>query len=127
MGHVINLAVCVESVVNRHLFLLKESGQLENHHYTSLDRTEVLPKVLFAFKEEILGKKLPISRLKYLYKLRNQAVHFKASSAHSIEPTVEDLLETWRDVGQLFALVEGEPSQQQISQLAQRVSDRWFE
>jgi hypothetical protein len=127
VGHIINLAACVESAVNRHLFLLKESGDLENHHYTSLDRTEVLPKVLFAFKDEILGKKLPIDRLKYLYKLRNQAVHFKASSAHSIEPTVEDLSEMWRNVGQLFRLIEGELSQQQVDRLARRVSDKWFE
>lgn len=127
VGHIVNLAACVESVVNRHLFLLKESGQLEMHHYTGLDRTGVLPKTLFAFKEEILGKRLPISRLKYLYRLRNQAVHFKASSADSIKPTVEDLLETWRDIGQLFELVEGEPTQQRINELAQWVSDKWFE
>lgn len=127
VGHVINLAACVESVINRHLFLLKESGKLEEHHYANLDRAGVIPKILFAFKEEILSRKLPISRLQYLFRLRNQAVHFKASSAKSVKPTVEDLLGTWHEVAQLFELVEGEPAKQDIEELVNRVSAKWFE
>jgi len=126
IGHIIGLSACVESVVNRHLFLLTESGQLEPHHYASLDRTEVIPKVLFAFKDEVLSKQLPISNLKRLFRLRNQAVHFKASTARSIKPTVERLLCIWSEVGQLFELVEGEPTQQLVSELAHAVASKWF-
>ncbi len=126
VGHIINLSACVESVINRHLFFLKESGKLENHHYSSLDRTEVIPKILFAFKDEILSKQLSISCLKRLFRLRNQAVHFKASSARSIKPTVEELLGIWREVARLLEFVEGEPTQQQVNELADAVASKWF-
>ena len=86
----------------------------------------MIPKILFAFKDEILSKQLPISRLKHLFRLRNQAVHFKASSAKSIRPTVEELLGIWREVAQLLELVEGEPTQQQTNELAGVVAGKWF-
>ena len=50
VGHVIDLSACVESVINRHLFLLRESDLLDPSVFSSLDRTEVMPKLLFAFK-----------------------------------------------------------------------------
>jgi hypothetical protein len=126
VGHIINLSACVESVINRHLFFLRESEKLAAHHYASLDRTETIPKILFAFKDEILSKQFSTSRLKHLFRLRNQAVHFKASSARSIRPTVEELLGIWREVAQLLELVEGEPTQQQINELADAVASKWF-
>lgn len=125
-GHVINLSACVESVVNRHLFFLRESGKLEGHLYASLDRTEVIPKVLFTFKDEVLSKQLLIGNLKHLFRLRNHAVHFKASRAKSIRPTAEELLGIWREVAQLLELVEGEPTQQQINELVNAVTGKWF-
>lgn len=126
LGHVIDLAACVESAVNRHLFYLRESGLLEDHLYASLDRTEVIPKILFAFKSEVQSKKLPTGRLVNLFRLRNQAVHFKASSAESIKLTVEDLLGIWHDVGLLLELVEGRPTQQEIGDLANSIARKWF-
>jgi hypothetical protein len=99
MGHIIDLAACVETVINRHLFLLREASKLENHLYASLDRAEVIPKILFAFKNEIESKVLPTSRLVNLFRLRNQAVHFKASNIDLIKPTIEELLGIWKEVG----------------------------
>ena len=126
VGHIINLAACVESVINRHLFFMREAGTLESHLYTSLDRTEVIPKILFAFKAEIQSKQLSTSRLVHLFRLRNQAVHFKASSAESIKPTVEELLGIWQEMGLLLALVDGTPTRQELNNLVNRVANVWF-
>ena len=126
IGHIIDLAACVETVVNRHLFLLRESGKLEDHLFAGLDRAEVIPKILFAFKDEIQSKRLPTSRLVNLFKRRNQAVHFKASSTESVQPTVEELLGIWREAGQLFDIMEGTPTRQEISDLADGVASKWF-
>ncbi|HKZ03803.1 MAG TPA: hypothetical protein VJ180_16285 [Pyrinomonadaceae bacterium] len=126
VGHVINLAACVETVINRHLFLQRESGKLENHLFSSLDRTEVIPKILFALKDEVQTHRLPTSRLVHLIRLRNQAVHFKASSAEPIGPTVEELLGIWKDVGQLLELVKGSPTRQDLNRLVKLVQAKWF-
>jgi hypothetical protein len=125
VGHVINLGTCIEAVINRHLFLLRESGKLTPDHYIMLDRTEVLPKILFSFKDEIAAKKLHVSRLKYLVSLRNQAVHFRTSSADALAPTCEDLLEVWREVGTVFSLVEGEPTKEDVNELIKEFKNRW--
>ncbi len=126
IGHVINLSACVESVVNRHLFQLREVGELDTHYYISLDKAEVLPKVLFAFKEEIMSGRLTTSRLRHLISLRNNAVHFKASSVDEVAPTAEELLGIWREVGQLFGLIDGEPTLEQINQRANEFESKWL-
>jgi hypothetical protein len=126
VGHVINLGTCIEAVINRHLFHLREAGKLDSDHYLMLDRTEGLPKILFCFKEEIGQKTLHISRLKYLVSLRNRAVHFKTTSAGTLAPTCQDLLGVWKDTESLFALVKGEPSQEYVRHLVTHFTTRWL-
>jgi hypothetical protein len=125
--HVILLAACMETVVNRHLFHLQEAGQLEQHLYQSLDRAEMLPKIMFAFKEEITTGKLRTTNIKHLITLRNHAVHFKESSINAIEPTSEDLLRIWREVAQLFSFIEGDPTAQEVLTLAAEFIRDWLE
>jgi hypothetical protein len=125
LGCVIDLAACVEAVINRHLFYMRESGRLEDHLYASLDRTEVVPKILFAFKDEVQSGKLPTGRIVNLFRLRNQAVHFKASTANSMSLTPKDLLDIWREVGQLLEFVEGRPTQIELCNLADEVKTKW--
>ena len=103
-----------------------ESGKLENSLYLSLDRTEMVPKILFAFKKEVQSKNLPISRLSHLFRLRNDAVHFKASSTESKRPTREELIGIWREVGLLLEVVEGNPTRQDMEALADDVSSKRF-
>lgn len=126
VGHVINLGTCIEAVINRHLFLLKESDKLSPDHYKMLDRTEVLPKILFSFKEQIDKKKLHVSRLKYLVSLRNQAVHFRTTSADALVPTFQDLLDVWREVGTVFSLIKGEPSKKVVDELVKQFKLKWI-
>jgi hypothetical protein len=125
-GHVINLGTCIEAVINRHLFLLRESGKLANEHYLMLDRTEVLPKLLYCFKEEIDEKKLHLSRLRYLVSLRNQAVHFRTSNADELIPTCQDLVGVLREIGSIFSLIEGEPTKEEVDHLVKGFKDKWL-
>lgn len=126
IGHVINLSACIETVINRKLYLLLESNKLITHHYDSLDRTELLPKILFIFKDEIITKKLYTTRLKHLIKLRNEAVHFKASSVDRLTVTSEELLGIWNEVGDFFELVEGQPTKELMSQLTKEFINKWI-
>jgi len=126
VGHAINLTVCLEAVLNRHLFLLSESEQLAIDHYRSIDHAELMPKLLFCFKEEIVAKKLNISRVKNLVKLRNHSVHYRINSPESLHPSAEDLIETWRELGSVFALTHGEPTQSDIQELSQEFVAEWI-
>lgn len=127
VGLVINLGTCIEAVVNRHLFLLRESGKLARDHYIMLDKTELLPKILFSFKEAISQKKIHISRLKYLVSMRNQAVHFRTSSVDALVPTCEDLFAVWRELGLLLSHIEGEPTKEYLDHLIGKFTTRWIQ
>ncbi|AFY71578.1 hypothetical protein Pse7367_3338 [Thalassoporum mexicanum PCC 7367] len=127
VGHIINLSTCLEAVVNRHLFLQLDSGKLQKVHYNSIDRIELVPKILFLFKKEILDCQINITRIKQLIKLRNKAVHFKHDSRESIAPSVEELLGIWDEFGQIMALVDGEPTQELVLEYKDAMIEKWFE
>jgi hypothetical protein len=127
VGHIINLAVFVESVVNHHLYLLRETRRIEDHHYLSLEKAGVIPKIPFAFKDDVLSKRLAIGRLRQLVKLRNQAVHYKETSARSVGPTVEDLLGIWEEIAQLLVFAGVEPTPDEFNKEVARFVDNWVE
>jgi len=125
VGYVINLTVCLESILNRHLFLLRESNELSPDHFKSIDRAELLPKLLFCFKDEILARRLHTSRIKQLVSLRNRAVHYRVDETGSLSLNVEDMIGIWRELGEVVALTTGEPTQNDIQELAEHFIKRW--
>ncbi len=126
VGHVVNLAVCLEAILNRHLYLLRESGQLDSDHFRIIDRAELMPKLLFCFKEDIVGKQLYVGRLKQLVTFRNLAVHYRVDSADALAPSAEDLLAIWHEFGQVLARTTGEPTQEQLLQYSDQFVARWL-
>ncbi|MBI9073472.1 MAG: hypothetical protein JEY94_17855 [Melioribacteraceae bacterium] len=127
LGHIINLSLLVESSLNKQLFLLQESGEIENSIFKSLDRSEVLSKLMFIFKDQILNKSLKIDRIKHLVSLRNQAVHYKASSTKSIDLSIEDLLCIWEQIGELLELVDGHLGKADIMKHKNQLIEKWID
>lgn len=125
VGYVVNLTVCLESILNRHLYLLRESTELSPDHFKSVDRAELMPKLLFCFKEQILGRSLHISRIKQLVSLRNKAVHYRVDEFGSLSLKIEDMIGIWREFGGVLALTSGEPTQEDIQSLADDFINRW--
>lgn len=126
VGHIINLTVCLEGSLNRHLFFLRESQQLANEHYESIDRAELMPKLLFCFKEQIVAKTLHINRIKQLVSMRNKAVHYRVDSPEALQPSVEDLIGIWSQLSQVFDLTHGEPNQNDVQELADEFVAKWI-
>lgn len=125
VGYAVNLTVCLESILNRHLFLLRESDELSPDHFRSVDRAELMPKLLFCFKEQILSKRLHISSIKQLVSLRNKAVHYRVDDFESLSLSVENMLCIWRELGGILAQTTGEPTKADIDAQANRFIDRW--
>ena len=126
VGHIINLNVCLEGSLNRHLFFLRESQQLENEYYAIMDHSELMSKLLFCFKEQILAKTLHINMIKKLVLMRNKAVHYRVDSPESLQPSVEQLIGIWRQLSQIFDLTHGEPSQNDVQELADNFIAKWI-
>jgi hypothetical protein len=125
VGFVVNLTVCLESILNRHLYLLRESNELSPDLFKSVDRAELMPKLLFCFKEQILARNLHISRIKQLVSLRNKAVHYRVDEFGSLSLNVGDMIGIWRELGGILALTRGEPTQEDIQRLSEDFANRW--
>ena len=125
IGHVVNLTICLEGSLNRHLFFMRESKQLLSEYYQSIDRSELMPKILFCFKEQILGKTLYINRIKQLVSMRNKTVHYRVDSPDSLKPSVEDLIGIWTQLGQVFDLTYGKPDGIDVQKLIDVFTVKW--
>ena len=126
VGYAVNLTVCLESILNRHLFLLRESNELSPDHFRSVDRAELMPKLLFCFKEQILSRKLNVSRIKQLVSLRNKAVHYRVDEFGSLSLKVIDMIGIWQEFGGILALTRGEPTQEDIQGFTDDFINRWI-
>lgn len=124
VGHVINLAAFVELVMNKHLHSLLEAGYIENHHFDNLEKAGAISKILFAFEEDIHSKRLQVSRLKHLFRLRNKAVHYKASSTKTVRVTVEELIGIWREIGDLLVATADTQLQEQFNKVRNKLFAR---
>lgn len=126
VGHVINLTVCLEASLNRHLYFLRESNQLEPFHYNCVDRSELMPKLMFCFKEQIINKDIDISRIKQLVSFRNKSIHYRIDTPEFLQVSTEDLISIWNQVGNIFALIDGEPTELHIEELIKDFTERWI-
>lgn len=126
-SHVTNLHSVVETVANRHLHVLKEKEKLKGAVYKSLDRASLLSKISYAFKHKISSGELQIGRFRQLNSLRNAAVHYRSDSRDRLTPSVIELVNIWREVGDLLELVGGEPKKEKLEDLAGSVLNRYVD
>jgi len=126
-SHAIDLTAAVEVILNRELFLSREEGSLLPDHFNSLDAAPILAKVLYLFKDETSSGSINTSRLSFLLRLRNSAVHLRASRTKTLSATPEELIGIWKSVSTLLGFVRGDPSREEFDSYWAEVAHRWFE
>jgi hypothetical protein len=135
IGHVVNLAAFIETLSNHKLYYLRAAKKMDEKYYSSMERVQVLPKILFLFKAEILCGQLNIEWIKYLFKMRNHAVHYKGLSDKVLTPTIAELLNIWREIDLLLEYmgVDLEMEEMQVplndrfSSYVNKVKTQWLE
>ncbi|MCB0495313.1 MAG: hypothetical protein KDC79_04215 [Cyclobacteriaceae bacterium] len=105
IGHITNLAFFIESLSNRHLFILLATNEIDNPTYNVLDRESVMGKLTFSFKTELKENKVKLGKISHLFSLRNKAVHFTAKNATNFKVTVEQLLAIWKETEEVCQLM----------------------
>jgi hypothetical protein len=116
IGHVINLAAFIETLSNHRLHYLCASKKMDKKYFDSIEGVAVVPKLMFLFKAEILSGQLNIGEIKHLFKMRNHAVHYKGVSDKVLTPSIEELLNIWREIDLLldFARVDLEMEEMRV-------------
>ncbi len=105
IGHVVNLAAFIETLGNHKLYYLCASKKMDKKYYESMERVDALPKIMFLFKSEILSGQLHTGEIKHLFTMRNHAVHYKGVSDKVLTPSIEQLLNIWREIDLLLEFV----------------------
>jgi hypothetical protein len=126
-SHILNLYSVVETVVNRHLYIEKEAGRLDEGVYRSLDRARLLSKMVYVFKEEISSDEFRLDRFKHLNSFRNAAVHYSSESRDRLMPSVKELIYIWRNVGDMLELLGGEPTKEELEDLYHSVLNQYVD
>ncbi|MEL6929846.1 MAG: hypothetical protein AAFO95_14560, partial [Cyanobacteria bacterium J06600_6] len=100
--------------------------KIESFHYQSIDRSELMPKLMFCFKEEIVNKNIDISRIRELVKFRNSAIHYRIETPKKLKISTEDLIGIWSQIASIFSLIKGEPTEHYIKELENDFVDKWI-
>ena len=97
LGNFTNFALFFEVLLNRHLLYLKISNSITDETYNTMDRSPVMSKLNFVFKEEINAKKVKVGQVSRLYKFRNLSVHYTATNAKRLKITIEQIMAIWKE------------------------------
>ncbi|GMN11269.1 hypothetical protein MTsPCn9_11240 [Croceitalea sp. MTPC9] len=106
LGHIVNLALFVEVMAHRHLFFLKENGNLNNFIYNQFSRSNILNIIIFICRSELESEAIKIDAVKLLFKHRNFAVHHTPNNAKKINVKISTLINIWNQVIELLRLFE---------------------
>jgi len=105
LGHVNNLGFFIETLVNRHLLFLNMTGKLDDFNYLTLERAQIMNRLIYIFKTELESKKLNLDRVSNLMGLRNKAVHYTPENAKNFKIKLEQLFEIWKQLIRLLELM----------------------
>lgn len=106
LGHITNFAFFIEVLMNRHLFVMNFKSQISNFEYNSLDKSSVLNKILYFFKEETKTNQMNPEPFMKLFRLRNLAVHFTRDNSKGLHCRIDELINLWAESSKLIKLIE---------------------
>ncbi len=105
LGHVNNLGFFLETIANRHLLFLSMTGKLDDFNYKTLERAQIMNRLIYIFKGELETDKLHLDRVANLIGLRNKAVHYTPENAKNFKTKLEQLLEIWKQLIKLLQIM----------------------
>lgn len=133
IGHVTNFAFFIETITNRHLLFLNQSGELENFSYNQITQAKILNRLIYIFKDEIQNNQLNLNEIANLFSLRNKTVHYTPDNAISLRTDLSTLMRIWNQSITLcdkFYLKEQFLENKFSYQIQERIDwllDKWIE
>lgn len=106
LGHINYLAFFVETLTNRHLLFLQQTGVLDNFTYNNLSLAKILNRLIFVCKEELETNKIQLNEIANLFSLRNKTVHYTPDNALAFKTDIASLIRIWNQTIKLLKLFE---------------------
>lgn len=106
LGHLNNFGFFFETLINRHLLFLKQSGLIDDFSYSRISLARIMERLIYIFKDELSQNKVQINEIKNLFKLRNKTVHFTPDNALALKPRISELIKIWNQCAKIIAKLE---------------------
>ncbi len=106
LGHLNNLGFFIETLTNRHLLFLNQSGEIDNFCYSRISIAKIMERLIFIFKDDLTDNKIQLNEITNLFSLRNKTVHYTPDNAIALKPRISDLIAIWRQCKKLVEKFE---------------------
>jgi hypothetical protein len=95
LGHLNNFGFFIETLTNRHLLFLNQTGMIDEFSYARISISKIMERLIYIFKDELNGNKIHLNEITNLFSLRNKTVHFTPDNAIALKPKISELIQIW--------------------------------
>jgi hypothetical protein len=95
LGHLNNFGFFIETLVNRHLLFLNQTGVIDEFSYARISISKIMERLIYIFKDDLNNNKVHLNEITNLFSLRNKTVHFTPDNAIALKPKISELIQIW--------------------------------
>jgi hypothetical protein len=95
LGHLNNFGFFIETLVNRHLLFLRQTGIIDEFSYARISISRIMERLIYIFKDDLNNNKVHLNEITNLFSLRNKTVHFTPDNAIALKPKISELIQIW--------------------------------
>ncbi|WP_188051732.1 hypothetical protein [Flavobacterium sp. GP15] len=106
LGHLNNFGFFIETLVNRHLLFLNQTGTIDEFSYARISISKIMERLIYIFKADLNNNKVHLNEITNLFSLRNKTVHFTPDNAIALKPKISELIQIWSQSAKIIAKFE---------------------
>ncbi len=106
LGHLNNYGFFLETLINRHLLYLNQTGLIDNFSYRRISVAKIMERIIYIFKDDLQNNTVQLNEIQNLFRLRNKTVHFTPDNAQSLKPRISELNQIWNQTNTLLKKLE---------------------
>ncbi|WP_405326117.1 hypothetical protein [Leeuwenhoekiella sp. LLG6367-2.1] len=106
LGHLNNFGFFIETIINRHLLFLNQSGKIDDFSYSRFSVAKVMERIIYIFKEDLKNNTIHLNEVQNLFRLRNKTVHYTPDNAKVLKPRISELIKIWTQCAKLIGKLE---------------------
>jgi hypothetical protein len=95
LGHLNNFGFFIETLVNRHLLFLNQTGTIDEFSYARISISKIMERLIYIFKDDLNNNKVQLNEITNLFSLRNKTVYLTPDNAIALKPRISELIQIW--------------------------------
>jgi len=132
LGHLNNFGFFIETLVNRHLLFLNQTGIIDEFSYSRISTSRIMERLIYIFKNDLNSNKVHLNEITNLFSLRNKTVHFTPDNAIALKPKISELIQIWNQSVKIIRKLEQkekfneESFSERLNHHISEIKERWI-